>query len=101
MTATDAPLVTYRREGLSRRPADYMPIAIGVALVVYAAMKHANGLQWTIIVFACAFALIFPLSRRRAYTFGRVSALLAVCAIMLLPFVWLACAAFKDRAVLN
>jgi ABC-type glycerol-3-phosphate transport system permease component len=70
-------------------------------LVGYAAYSGANGLQWTIVAFACAFALIFPLSRKNAYTFGRVSALLAVCAVMLLPFVWLACAAFKDRAVLN
>jgi ABC-type glycerol-3-phosphate transport system permease component len=91
----------WRATLLSRRPVDYMPLMFGALLVAYAAWAGANGLQWAIVIVAIAFALLFPFSRKRAYTFGRISALLAVCAVMLLPFVWLACAAFKDRAVLN
>lgn len=98
---SESSAATYRRPLLSHRPTDYLPIGFGVALIVFAAIREANGLQWLIVALLCGFALIFPFSRRTAYTFGRVSALLAVCTVMLLPFAWLACAAFKDKAVMN
>ena len=82
-------------------PVDFMPLAFGAALVALAAWRGANSLQWFIVGLLVAFAAIFPLSHKRAITFGRVAALLSVCTVMLLPFVWLACAAFKDRAVMN
>jgi ABC-type glycerol-3-phosphate transport system permease component len=83
------------------RAADFLPLAFGAALIVLAVSRGANALQWSIIALLMIFAAIFPISRKRAYTFGRVAALLSVCTVMLLPFVWLACAAFKDRAVMN
>lgn len=100
-TSNIEPADQWRPELLSRRPADYLPLLCALAVIAYAAYAKANALQWTIVGLATAFALVFPFSRKRAYTFGRVSTLLAVCAVMLLPFVWLACAAFKDKAVLN
>lgn len=60
-----------------------------------------NGLQLTILALALIFLALLVVSRRWAVGYGRVVVLLVVGTVMLMPFAWLICAAFKDPAVLN
>ena len=60
-----------------------------------------NAIRWLLVVMLIVFALLFAVSRVRAMRYARVVTLLIVGAVMLLPFLWLAAAAFKDKAVLN
>lgn len=80
---------------------DFLPMLFALAMVGLAAWQGANKLQWTLVALLVGIGAIFPLSRKRALSFARNTCLLGICAIMLLPFVWLACAAFKDKSVLN
>jgi len=45
-------------------------------------------------------ALLF-VSRKAALTYARFTVLLLVAAVILMPFFWLICSAFKDKSVLN
>lgn len=55
-----------------------------------------------LILIVVGFALpLFALSRKLGWSYVRIAALLGVSVVMLLPFVWLLCAAFKDRSVMN
>ena len=60
-----------------------------------------NGVRLALIVLAAIFVALLFVSRRAAFRYGRVATLLVVGTVMMLPFVWLLCAAFKDRSVLN
>lgn len=60
-----------------------------------------SGLQWLLIGVAGLFVVLLPLSRKLAIAYARLAVLLVVGTVMMLPFVWLICAAFKDPAVLN
>jgi len=60
-----------------------------------------NGVRLTLLALAAVFVLLLPISRRAASRFGRLALLLVVGTVIMLPFVWLVCAAFKDKDVLN
>lgn len=60
-----------------------------------------NWLQGAILIAVGLFVLLLPIQRRWAIGYARTFTLLAVCTVMLLPFVWLVTAAFKDKSVLN
>jgi len=60
-----------------------------------------NPLQWTLLALAGIFVLLLPASRKLAWKYARVVVLIVVGSIMLMPFAWLVCAAFKDSTVLN
>ena len=60
-----------------------------------------NGVRLLLIVLAAIFLALLPLSRKLAWRYARLAALLVVGTVIMLPFVWLVCASFKDKAVLN
>ncbi len=60
-----------------------------------------NGLHWLLLILALIFLVLLFFSIRAAVAYGRLTILLLVGTVMLLPFVWLICAAFKDQSVLN
>ena len=61
-----------------------------------------NAIHWTLLGAVCIFAAFFALGRRKlAWGYARLAVLSLAGAIMLMPFFWLICAAFKDKDVLN
>jgi multiple sugar transport system permease protein len=60
-----------------------------------------NAIHYILIALACVFAILLPFSRRAAFAYGRVALLGVVGTMMMLPFVWLVCATFKDKDALN
>ena len=66
-----------------------------------------NGIHWLLLTLAAVFVVLmalgarWPLARRAAWSYGGVTTLLVVGTVILMPFAWLICAAFKDKAVLN
>ena len=60
-----------------------------------------NPLQWLVILLVVCFFVLLPLSRKLAVGYARYALLAFVGTIMLVPFVWLVCASFKDTSVLN
>ena len=60
-----------------------------------------NALHWILAALAIVFVALLPLSRKAAGSYARFALLAVAGTIMLMPFVWLVCAAFKDKAVLN
>ena len=60
-----------------------------------------NGLHLTFIALAAIFVLLLLAKRKLATRYARLVVLIGVALVMLLPFVWLVGAAFKDKAVLN
>lgn len=60
-----------------------------------------NALQITLLVAALLFLALLPIAPKFAVRYGRLALLLAAGTVMLLPFAWLICAAFKDKDVLN
>ena len=60
-----------------------------------------NNLHLLLLILAVIFVVLFAISRRTAIAYGRFVVLLLVGTVILLPFVWLICAAFKDTTVLN
>jgi ABC-type glycerol-3-phosphate transport system permease component len=62
-----------------------------------------NGLQLLLVVLSAVFVVLLPLpaTRRIAKGYARVVLLGVAGTVIMLPFVWLACAAFKDKSVLN
>jgi ABC-type glycerol-3-phosphate transport system permease component len=59
-----------------------------------------NWLQLLLLTLAAIFVGLLWKDKRQAFSYGRFVVLLFVAAIMLLPFVWLICAAFKDPSIL-
>jgi ABC-type glycerol-3-phosphate transport system permease component len=60
-----------------------------------------NALHWMLLGIAAIFVGLLLVSRKLATTYARFALLTVVGTIMLIPFAWLICAAFKDKAVLN
>lgn len=60
-----------------------------------------NGLQWMMIGLGAVFFVVLPFSRKLAFTYMRVLLLIVAATLIMMPFVWLICAAFKDKEVLN
>ncbi|HEY1685930.1 MAG TPA: carbohydrate ABC transporter permease [Tepidisphaeraceae bacterium] len=60
-----------------------------------------NFLQWTLIALAALFFVLLPFSRKAATLYLRFLLLTIAATLILMPFVWLICAAFKDKVVLN
>lgn len=60
-----------------------------------------NALHVTLLLVLAGFVALLPISRRWAVGYARLVLLGAVGTLMLMPFAWLICAAFKDPAVLN
>src|SRR4051812_33855803 len=60
-----------------------------------------NLLQGSLLGLAVVGVVLAMISRRIAKNYAQLTALLVVAAIILMPFVWLVCAAFKDKSVLN
>jgi len=60
-----------------------------------------NGVRLTLLILIAIFLALLPISRRFAMRYARLALLLVVGTVIMLPFVWLICASFKDKAVLN
>jgi len=60
-----------------------------------------NGVRLTLLMLLALFFLLLPISRRMAMRYARFALLAVVGTVIMLPFVWLVCAAFKDPDVLN
>ena len=60
-----------------------------------------NALHWFLIALAAVFGLLMLVSRKLAFAYARFTTLVLVGTVILMPFAWLICAAFKDKAVLN
>jgi len=54
-----------------------------------------------LIAVAAVFLILLPVSRRFAWGYARFMTLSLVAIVILMPFFWLICSAFKDKAVLN
>jgi multiple sugar transport system permease protein len=60
-----------------------------------------NGVRLTLLILLLLFLALLPFSRRAATRYARFALLVVVGTVIMLPFVWLICAAFKDPDVLN
>ena len=60
-----------------------------------------NGVRLTLLILLLIFVALLPFSRRAAMRYARFALLVVVGTVIMLPFVWLICAAFKDPDVLN
>ncbi|HEX4053775.1 MAG TPA: carbohydrate ABC transporter permease [Tepidisphaeraceae bacterium] len=60
-----------------------------------------NSLQIFLIILAAIFLILIPLSRSFAVKYARRTVLLLVAALMLMPFIWLICAAFKSTDAMS
>ncbi|MEM1013054.1 MAG: hypothetical protein AAGI46_12635, partial [Planctomycetota bacterium] len=64
-------------------------------------MTHPSGLQLFVLLLATIFVALLFMKRKWAWSYGRVTLLLSMAAVMLLLFVWLIAAAFEDAKVIN
>jgi ABC-type glycerol-3-phosphate transport system permease component len=60
-----------------------------------------NAIHWILLALLLTFIALLPISKKRAVGFGRVVVLSIVGLVMVLPFVWLVCAAFRDKNSFN
>ena len=60
-----------------------------------------NVLHILLLGLLVIFVALVTIRPRIGWAFGRWTALVCIAVVMLLPFVWLVCAAFKDKDVLN
>src|SRR5215203_3259069 len=60
-----------------------------------------TGTQTFLLLAVSVFVLLLPFSVALARRYARLALLLIVGTVMMLPFVWLLCASFKDKSVLN
>ena len=61
-----------------------------------------NALHGLLLTLAGIFVVLLVIgARRAAFAYARVTTLLLVGTVMLMPFAWLICASFKDKNVLN
>jgi multiple sugar transport system permease protein len=60
-----------------------------------------NTLHLFLIVVAIIFVVLLAISRRVALDYARFVTLSLVAIVILMPFFWLICSAFKDKSVLN
>ena len=73
-----------------------LPMTLGILAEV-----EMNPVRWTALVLGAIFLLLLPISRGWAFRYLRVAVLACVAGVMVVPFVWLVCAAFKDHMVMN
>lgn len=59
-----------------------------------------NPVRWVIVVALAIFVALLIFAPKRAIGFARFAILSMTGALMVIPFVWLACSAFKDSEVL-
>src|SRR4051812_25086693 len=60
-----------------------------------------NGVRLLLLILVAIFLALLPVSRKLALRYARLAALFVVGTVIMLPFVWLLCASFKDKSVLN
>jgi multiple sugar transport system permease protein len=60
-----------------------------------------NSLQIFVLLLAIIFVAILPFSRTAAFKYARVGVLFLVATLMLTPFAWLICSAFKNIDAMN
>jgi ABC-type glycerol-3-phosphate transport system permease component len=60
-----------------------------------------NSLHWVLLALVAIFVALLPISKKWAGIYARFIVLAAVGTVILMPFVWLICASFKDKTVLN
>lgn len=60
-----------------------------------------NSLQIFLLILAAVFVVLIPLSRTFAAKYARFTVLVLVAALMLMPFAWLVCTAFKSTDAMN
>ena len=60
-----------------------------------------NSLHLFLLLLAAVFVVLLPLSRYTAFKFARFAVLLLVATVMLMPFAWLICSAFKNTDAMN
>src|SRR5579872_4937673 len=60
-----------------------------------------NSLQMFLLLLAAIFLILVPISRGAAIKFGRFAILIVVATVMLMPFAWLICSAFKNVDAMN
>ncbi len=60
-----------------------------------------NTLQISLLIVADGFPALWLIRRRWGWVYARWAGPILAAVVMTLPFVWLACAAFKDKSVLN
>ena len=60
-----------------------------------------NSLHLFLIILAAIFVALFPFSRGAALKYARLAILLLVATVMLMPFAWLICSAFKNTDAMN
>ena len=60
-----------------------------------------NSIHFFFIALIAVFVTLYIVRRKFAWTYARLALLSVVGAVMLLPFIWLVCAAFKHPNVLN
>jgi multiple sugar transport system permease protein len=60
-----------------------------------------NGLQIFLLAVTGVFVLLMLVSRNVAWKYARFAVLILVATVMLMPFAWLVCSAFKDTNVMN
>lgn len=60
-----------------------------------------NTLQLTLLILAGVFVVLLCVRPRWAWEYARLTVLILVGTVILLPFVWLICAAFKDPDAMN
>jgi multiple sugar transport system permease protein len=62
--------------------------------------RTVNSVRLILLLAVAVFILLLPLSRRAAFSYARFAVLALVGTVMLVPFAWLICSAFKDSDVL-
>jgi ABC-type glycerol-3-phosphate transport system permease component len=60
-----------------------------------------NALHLFLFLAAGVFVVLLAVSQRAAWGYARVTTLSLAAIVILMPFVWLICSAFKDKSVLN
>jgi ABC-type glycerol-3-phosphate transport system permease component len=65
------------------------------------AVVQFGTIHWVLLTLLSIFIVLLALRRSLAWSYGRVVLLALVGSIMLAPFIWLMCAAFKDKDALN
>ena len=60
-----------------------------------------NALHWLLIALAAVFVLLLLVWPKKAGGYARFVVLCIAGTIVMMPFVWLVCAAFKDKSVFN
>jgi len=60
-----------------------------------------NSLHLFLLILAAIFVAIVPFSRGAAVRYARLVILLLVATVMLMPFAWLVCSAFKNTDAMN